>query len=180
MALPAVRSFRKEFNGSELTLVVEGVSPPFMEREADCLISVASSEPWKESSGGAGTRFRCVLCEFASESLTFGQNSLHFFLAAPILRGPRPCELTELETVYTRSYIFGGALRDEGEPPRELAEPVRMIRFLIKSKQVAWVKLTSMPDFVVIHPGSSPLGFLNRWEFGRTLPATLARMFHGG
>lgn len=171
MALPAIRNFRSEFAGKEFTLAVPGITPPFFESEADRLVSI--------SEGDTPGLLRCAMRGFdACFVNTIGIFDVRCELAAFLsgaadLRGPVHNLHAERGTIYNRPYLFGKGhetvVNFRGSGGSSEAETLEYpLAWKIPAAQ------TELPD-VLLHPGSSTTGVINRWP--ADFYAAAARVF---
>ncbi len=105
MALPALRHFRQEFADSELTVVVEGVCPPFFEAEADHLVVLRKPLRWRKVLAALKGFDACFVNSIGVYDIWSEVGA--FASGACDLRGPRSVALNADQSVYSRPYIFG-------------------------------------------------------------------------
>lgn len=172
MALPAVRNLRTEFSESELTLLVCGITPPYLEDEADRLLSIPASSTLqllRASLRGFDTCFVNSIGIFDVRC-----DLMAFLTGAPDLRGPMHRSQGAARTVYSRPYVFGEGhetvVNLRGSGGRTDAQTLDYPLHWHESGAGC-----AAPD-LLLHPGSSETGLINRWppEFY----AEVARAFH--
>ncbi len=159
MALPAVRHFRASHSDCDFTLIVRGPSPPFLDAEADRIFRIAQSDT-KTLLRIASHRFDTtfvnsigiydVRCEIATS-----------LARAPIRYGPCFTSQKPSQTIYNEAFAFGGAHET-------------LVNFLGVGGKTDQSSLNytlrlpptdlpiKSPD-VLIHPGTSDAGLINRW-----------------
>ncbi len=158
MALPAIRSFRREFAPLPLTLVVMGIAPPFFDAEADQIVRLKSGQNarlLREVRRGFDACFVNSLGVFEVR-----MELAAYLSGASDRRGPRFATVPPDQTVYTRPYVFGEGhetvinLRGAGGVTREDRIPYPL--------RVPAAESTGNCQ-VILHPGSSASGVTNRW-----------------
>jgi ADP-heptose:LPS heptosyltransferase len=163
MALPAVRAFRREFEGGSLTVIFVGLVPPFVESEGDEVIGIGSGETGRLLRLAA----RGYDAVFVSSIGIFDvrMEIAAFLSGARDLRGPRFATIPATNIVYTRSYEFGVGhetavnLRGVG-----VAEPPPKSDYALRAEIPA---PSGTPVDVILHPGSSGCGLASRWPVER-------------
>jgi len=176
MALPAVRHLRAEFPQSKITLLYLGAAPPFVKNEADQVVELPATATLPLLKRAAKKYDVCfvnsigiydVRCEVAA-----------FATNAPDRRGPRFGR--EKATIYNHPFVFGESheTRSNFLGAGGTSEAAALNYPLSLPPEIRTLR-PGGPD-IILHPGSSPSGLVNRWpvENYAALAAALAKNGH--
>lgn len=160
MALPAVRHFRASHPDSESTLVIRGVTPPFLDGEADHFLTIAHRDT-KALLRIAARRFDAVFVN------SIGIYDVRCEIAATLARAPvryGPCfDFQQPDrTIYNESFVFGEAhetLANFRAVGGKTDQPTLGYPLQLPPDSAS---PTDAPD-ILLHPGTSGAGLINRW-----------------
>ena len=161
MALPAIRCLREELPSHYFTIICEGCVPPFVETEVERMIGIRNGHGWKKV---IYALIGFDVCFVNSIGLFDIWSELAAFVSgAPDLRGPCTPESSPNRIIYTKPYVFGAGhetlvnFRGAGgeSSARTLPYPLSLSADALSRRDT---------NLVIIHPGSSAFGIINRWS----------------